>query len=74
MEEKFVISSDSHIVEPPDLFVDRMDAAKYGDRIPHLVHEDENDYWYSDHKRMGVLGSFRRIRRHALRAARRHQA
>ncbi len=58
MEKKLVISSDSHIVEPPDLFVDRMDAAKYGDRIPHLVHEDENDYWYSDHKRMGVLGSF----------------
>ena len=58
MSKKFIVSSDSHIVEPPELFVDRMDAAKYGERIPHLVHEDDNDYWYSDHKRMGVLGSF----------------
>ena len=58
MDKKFVVSSDSHIVEPPEVFVDRMNVEKYGDRIPHLVSEDGNDYWYSDHKRMGVLGSF----------------
>ena len=58
MDKKFVVSSDSHIVEPPELFVDRMDVGKYGDRIPHLVNEADNDFWYSDHKRMGVLGSF----------------
>ena len=57
MDKKLVISSDSHIVEPPELFVDRMDS-KYGDRIPHLVNEHPYDYWYADHQRMGVLGSF----------------
>ena len=31
-----LISADSHITEPPDLYVSRVDA-KYRDRVPHLV-------------------------------------
>ena len=42
MEKVKVISSDSHVVEPPELWVDRMDKAKFGDRIPHLITLDNN--------------------------------
>ena len=37
MDKYKVISSDSHVVEPPDIWVERMDRSKFGDRIPHLV-------------------------------------
>ena len=42
-----VVSSDSHIVEPPDIWTERM-PKKFGDRIPRLVHEEHGDWWYAD--------------------------
>jgi predicted TIM-barrel fold metal-dependent hydrolase len=33
-----VLSADSHVLEPPDLWTTRMDA-KFRDRAPHLIHE-----------------------------------
>ena len=58
MEKVKVISSDSHVVEPPELWVDRMDKAKFGDRIPHLITLDNNeDWWLSDHKQTGPVGA-----------------
>jgi hypothetical protein len=33
--KSLIISSDSHVVEPPQLWSDRMDAT-HGERIPHL--------------------------------------
>ena len=56
MSKHRVISSDSHIVEPPNLWTDRMDS-KYGDRIPHIVNEGHYDQWYCDHQSMGSTGS-----------------
>ncbi len=51
-----MISSDSHIVEPPDLWTERMDAA-YRERAPRVVQEDEGDFWYIDgQKSMSFLG------------------
>ena len=35
-----IISADSHITEPPDVYVARVDA-KYRDRAPHLVRNGE---------------------------------
>ena len=35
-----LISADSHITEPPDVYVARVDA-KYRDRAPHLVRNGE---------------------------------
>ena len=55
MTEKLIISSDSHVVEPPNLWVDRMDP-KYGDRIPHLVKGKPYDQWYCDNQGVGVIG------------------
>ena len=42
-----MISADSHIVEPPDLFEKRIDP-KFRDRAPRLVWTGETDRWYID--------------------------
>jgi predicted TIM-barrel fold metal-dependent hydrolase len=55
MRSKPIISSDSHVVEPPNLWLDRMDP-KHGDRIPHLVEGDDYDRWYCNNVGVGVLG------------------
>ena len=44
-----VISSDSHIFEPADLWTSRIEA-KYKDRAPRMAHrdEDDTDWWVCD--------------------------
>jgi hypothetical protein len=42
-----LISSDSHIVEPPDVWAERLDA-KYRDRAPRVVAEHDGDWWIVD--------------------------
>ncbi len=42
-----VIDTDTHISEPPDVWVDRV-ASKWGDLIPHVVHDPKGgpkDFW-----------------------------
>ena len=45
-----VISSDNHIVEPPDLWTSRIEA-KYRDRCPQLVDVEGGQAWVCDKKR-----------------------
>ena len=47
MSEYRVISSDSHVLEPPDLWTSRLDH-KFRDRAPHLVRGEEGDQWWCD--------------------------
>ena len=42
-----VISSDSHIFEPPDLW-EKWIEPKYRDRAPQVVREEKTDQWYAD--------------------------
>ena len=49
------ISSDSHIVEPADLWEKRI-GREYGDRAPRLVKEGDHDQWYCDGQRFGFIG------------------
>lgn len=42
-----ILSSDSHVIEPPDLWVERLPAG-LRDRAPRVVSEAEGDYWYVD--------------------------
>src|SRR5439155_25799718 len=42
-----LISSDSHIVEPPDVWAERLDA-RYRDRAPRVVAEHDGDWWIVD--------------------------
>ena len=51
-----LVSSDSHILEPADLWEKRIDH-EFRDRGPHLVHEVEVDQWYCDGLAFGDLGS-----------------
>ncbi len=52
MDEHKIISSDSHIVEPPGLWTERM-TGKYKDRAPVLI-KGENDDFYVDEKPIGA--------------------
>jgi len=45
LDDLILVSVDDHIIEPPDLFADHL-PAKYLDRAPKLVRNDEgNDVW-----------------------------
>ncbi len=46
-EDTKVISVDDHIIEPPQLWLDRV-PAKYGDAIPQVVRQPDGDYWRYD--------------------------
>jgi hypothetical protein len=50
-----LISSDSHIIEPADLWQERIDRPFRG-RAPRLVHEAEADQWYADGIKFGAIG------------------
>lgn len=51
-----LISSDSHVIEPSDLWTKRIDR-HYRDRAPRLVNEGDHDRWVADsHFQMGNLG------------------
>ena len=48
-----IISSDDHVMEPPDLWTERIEP-KYRDRAPRVVRdEDGGDWWFCD----GVRGT-----------------
>ncbi|MSQ26095.1 MAG: amidohydrolase [Dehalococcoidia bacterium] len=44
MQDYKLISADGHVIEPPNLWVDRM-PKKYKDRIPHMVSLPDTDAW-----------------------------
>jgi hypothetical protein len=50
-----LISSDSHIIEPPDLWERRIDRP-FRDRAPRLIHEADADQWYADGVKFGNIG------------------
>jgi hypothetical protein len=50
-----LISSDSHIIEPPDLWEQRIDRS-FRDRAPRLVHAADADQWYADGVKFGNIG------------------
>ena len=57
MSDYKLVSSDSHIMEPPDLWLERIDP-EYKDRAPRVVREGEFDQWYADGDiKFGVVGS-----------------
>ena len=42
-----IISSDNHVIEPPDLWTSRM-GSRFGDKCPHLVDGDGDQIWLFD--------------------------
>ena len=56
MAVPFMLSSDSHIIEPPDLWTERIDHA-FADRAPRVIQADGADWWSIDGQRsMSFLG------------------
>ena len=51
-----LISSDSHIIEPADLWETRIDR-RFRDRAPRLMHEGEVDQWHADGVKFGNIGT-----------------
>ncbi len=51
-----VWSSDSHIIEPADLWEKRIDP-RFRDRAPRIVFEDGHDQWYCDGVAFGNIGA-----------------
>lgn len=47
-------SSDSHIIEPPDLWTTRIEP-RYRDRAPHVERQDGVDWWIIDGARYGSV-------------------
>jgi predicted TIM-barrel fold metal-dependent hydrolase len=42
-----IVSSDSHVVEPPDTWMGRL-PVKYRDRAPRVVQDADGDWWFVD--------------------------
>ena len=52
-----MISSDSHIIKPPDLWTGRVPTGPMAERVPQVRREPGGDWWYIDGQRsMSFLG------------------
>lgn len=56
---KYIISSDSHIIEPPDLWTTRIDK-KFRDVAPHVERISGSDWWIYKGKRIGSVSGRKR--------------
>jgi predicted TIM-barrel fold metal-dependent hydrolase len=45
-----MISSDSHLIEPPDLWIERIEPA-FRDRAPRVLDDDREQWWVADGKK-----------------------
>ena len=54
MDKPRIISSDSHVVEQRDLWTSRM-PSKFKDRAPHIVSEEDADWWFCDGRKVASL-------------------
>lgn len=50
-----VIDTDTHIVEPYDLWTSRISVAKWGDKVPQVRHvaDEKEDFWFFNGERLG---------------------
>jgi predicted TIM-barrel fold metal-dependent hydrolase len=72
-----MLSSDSHVIEPPHLWLEQIDA-RFKDQAPRVVRHDDADYWYVAGKRSnsfagGAQAGQRFVDRAALRSAARFE-
>ncbi len=53
-----IIDTDTHVVEPPDLWTARV-SSKWGDLVPHVAWDDERqiEAWFSGEQRLGAVGA-----------------
>ena len=51
-----LISSDSHVYEPQDLWTSRMPST-FQDRAPRLISQENGDWWYCDGRKVAGTGA-----------------
>ena len=53
-----IIDTDTHVVEPPDLWTSRV-SSKWGDLVPHVAWDDdrEAEVWFSGGQPLGAVGA-----------------
>jgi predicted TIM-barrel fold metal-dependent hydrolase len=51
-----LISSDSHVYEPQDLWTTRMES-KFKDRAPRIISREDGDWWYCDSRKVAGTGA-----------------
>lgn len=51
-----LISSDSHVYEPQDLWTARMES-QFKDRAPHIISQEDGDWWYCDSRKVAGTGA-----------------
>jgi uncharacterized protein len=57
MELKYgLISVDDHVVEPPQLWTERLSRARWGERIPHVEESDGDACWVVDGRTLPLVG------------------
>ncbi|GAF44710.1 amidohydrolase family protein [Rhodococcus wratislaviensis] len=54
-----IIDTDTHVVEPPDLWTARVSTKKWGDLVPHVRWDDRegDEAWFVSGKRMSAVGA-----------------
>ena len=54
-----VIDTDTHVIEPYDLWTSRLDVKKWGDKVPHVKFDEQfqEDAWYFGDKRVGAAAA-----------------
>src|SRR5581483_1265510 len=55
VDEYKVIDTDTHVIEPYDLWTSRLSVAKWGDKVPHVKWDEklQEDAWYFGNDRVG---------------------
>ena len=55
-----VIDVDSHVMEPPDLWTDRISTLKWGDQVPHVRRDEKTnvDRWWIGNRRASAVANF----------------
>jgi predicted TIM-barrel fold metal-dependent hydrolase len=51
-----LISSDSHVYEPQDLWTARMES-QFKDRAPRVISQEDGDWWYCDSRKVAGTGA-----------------
>jgi uncharacterized protein len=53
-----IIDTDTHVVEPPDLWTSRV-SSRWGDSVPHVRWDEakQEDAWYAADQRLGAVGA-----------------
>lgn len=59
LDEVNVIDTDTHVVEPPDLWISRVSTKRWGDKVPHVRADENGDpaWFVKDHKVLGVAAA-----------------